>query len=138
MTDSNTTNSQTNAENNDSQTENSRQEKSETARMLENGVKLIGERIVPGASLLMDGQIVEGAAHAAVGFGARMVFGVPGAVALMANSYTKSVTGKGILTHITEFIEKIEPARSSEKSDETTQATNSNSSGSSTGTPPIN
>ncbi|MFY9346648.1 MAG: DUF6072 family protein, partial [Orrella sp.] len=42
---------------------------------LSNGAKLLGETIVPGASLLMDGKFANGAAHAAVGLGAKMALG---------------------------------------------------------------
>jgi hypothetical protein len=36
-------------------------------QVVENGVKLVGERILPGSSLMMDGDIKGGLAHAAVG-----------------------------------------------------------------------
>lgn len=35
--------------------------------MMDNAVKLLGEAFVPGASLLMDGKIVEGSIHLVAG-----------------------------------------------------------------------
>ena len=42
---------------------------------MENAVKLVGEMIVPGASLLIDGKILQGGAHAVVGSIARAALG---------------------------------------------------------------
>ena len=50
--------------------------------MLTNGVKLVGETMLPGASLLMDGNLVNGAAHAAIGVAAA-TFVAPWAVLLV-------------------------------------------------------
>src|SRR3954447_14881654 len=44
-------------------------------QVVENGVKLVGERILPGTSLMMDGDIKGGLAHAALGLLARAAFG---------------------------------------------------------------
>ena len=35
--------------------------------VINNGIKLVGETMLPGASLLLDGNLVNGAAHVAVG-----------------------------------------------------------------------
>lgn len=68
--------------------------------MLTNGVKLVGETMLPGASLLMDGNVVQGAAHLAVG-AAAAAFVAPWAVVLVvADSFSKSVSGKHIWDHI--------------------------------------
>ena len=68
-----------------------------------NGVKLLGEIIAPGASLVMDGRVREGTAHFAAGLGARLLLGGPALVlaslAVRANSFSKSVTDKAIHEH---------------------------------------
>jgi len=65
-------------------------------RTLTNGVKLIGEAFLPGASLLMDGKLAEGAAHAVVGIGARLALGPIGALVVAADSFSKSVADKNL------------------------------------------
>ena len=68
--------------------------------MLTNGVKLVGETMLPGASLLMDGNLVNGAAHVAVG-AAAAAFVAPWAVLLVvADSFSKSVSGKNLWDHV--------------------------------------
>lgn len=68
--------------------------------VINNGVKLIGETMLPGASLLLDGNLVNGAAHAAVGVAAA-TFVAPWAVLLVvADSFSKSVSGKNLWDHI--------------------------------------
>lgn len=63
----------------------------------QNAVKLVGEAFVPGASLLMDGQILQGGAHLIVGAAARVFLGPIGWALVIANSYATSTTGKGLL-----------------------------------------
>jgi len=68
--------------------------------MLTNGVKLVGETMLPGASLLMDGNFVNGAAHVAAG-AAAVAFVAPWAVLLVvADSFSKSVSGKNLWDHV--------------------------------------
>jgi hypothetical protein len=67
--------------------------------VLTNGAKLVGEAVLPGASLLMDGQFLSGAAHAVVGIGARLAIGPAAVVLVCADSFSKSVTDKTLLTH---------------------------------------
>lgn len=67
-----------------------------------NAVKLVGEAFVPGASLLLDGKIVEGGAHALLGAAARAFLGPVGLALVIANSYAKSTTGKNLLKQFTE------------------------------------
>ncbi len=64
---------------------------------MENAVKLVGEALVPGASLLMDGKILAGGAHVLAGTVARLALGPLGLVLVAANSYSTSSTGKGLL-----------------------------------------
>jgi hypothetical protein len=68
----------------------------EDLRTITNGVKLIGEAILPGTSLLMDGKFSEGATHAVVGIGARLAFGPIGALVVAADSFSKSVNDKNL------------------------------------------
>jgi hypothetical protein len=62
-----------------------------------NAVKLLGEAVLPGASLILDGNVVSGGAHLLVGALAGAAFGPIGVVLAMANSYARSTTGKGLL-----------------------------------------
>ena len=63
----------------------------------ENAVKLVGEVFVPGASLLMDGKILPGGAHLLAGVLAKAVLGPVGLALVVANSFSKSTTGKSLL-----------------------------------------
>jgi hypothetical protein len=68
--------------------------------VINNGVKLVGETMLPGASLFLDGNLVNGAAHTAAA-AAAMYFMAPWAVVLVvADSFSKSVTGKNVWEHI--------------------------------------
>jgi hypothetical protein len=69
-------------------------------QVVENGVKLVGERILPGTSLMMDGDIKGGLTHAALGLLARAAFGPVAWFAVAADSYSRSVTGKGLIGHL--------------------------------------
>jgi hypothetical protein len=70
--------------------------------VLSNGVKLVGESLIPGASLLMDGKFVEGAAHTLVGLGARAALGPIGLVVVCTDSFSKSVTNKSLYDYASE------------------------------------
>ena len=76
------------------------------ASVFANGIKMVGEAIVPGASLLMDGRLGNGAAHALVGLGARALLGPIGVVLVAADSYSKSVSGKYLWNHIGSLFDK--------------------------------
>jgi hypothetical protein len=68
----------------------------DSLRTITNGVKLVGEAILPGTSLLMDGKFAEGAGHVVVGVGARIVLGPIGALVVAADSFSKSVADKNL------------------------------------------
>lgn len=68
--------------------------------VVENGVKLVGETLLPGTSLMIDGDIKGGLGHAALGILATAAFGPLAWVAIAADSYARSVTGKTLLEHI--------------------------------------
>ncbi|MBW8874175.1 MAG: hypothetical protein JF614_04370 [Acidobacteria bacterium] len=65
--------------------------------ILARGLKLAGETVAPGASLLLDGEVASGVAHLVVGTLARMAFGPVGVLLVAADSYSKSVSGKSLL-----------------------------------------
>ena len=71
---------------------------------LNNGVKLIGEYVMPGASLILDGKIGPGALHLAAGLLGRAILGPPGWILVAANSYSRSCTNKGLLEHAREQV----------------------------------
>lgn len=61
-------------------------------------VKIAGEALVaPGASLILDGKLGSGAMHVVGGMLARWAFGPVGWLLVAADSYTRSVHGKGIV-----------------------------------------
>lgn len=67
----------------------------------DNAIKLLGEAFVPGASLLMDGHVASGAVHAVVGTWARVALGPVGLALVVANSFSKSATGKNLIKQFT-------------------------------------
>jgi len=72
-----------------------------TNQTTDNAIKLLGEAFVPGASLLMDGQVASGALHAVIGTWARVALGPLGLALVVANSFSKSVTGKNLVKQFT-------------------------------------
>ncbi|MBA4741461.1 MAG: hypothetical protein H2060_01975 [Azoarcus sp.] len=70
------------------------------ADRITNAAKLVGESVLPGASLMMDGKLANGAVHALLGFGARALAGPAGIVLIAADSYSKSVSDKYLWDHI--------------------------------------
>ncbi len=67
---------------------------------LKTGVDFASELIVPGGSNLVEGNYVQGAIHVALGLIARSMFGLPGLIAVSANSFTKATTGRHIHEHL--------------------------------------
>jgi hypothetical protein len=71
-----------------------------TSEVIKNGAMLVGDvAILPGVSLLAEGNLKSGTLHVVGGLLARAVFGPIGWVAVAADAYTKSVTGKNIFDH---------------------------------------
>jgi hypothetical protein len=69
-------------------------------RILINGVKAVADvGILPGASLLADGDVKSGALHAVGGLLAGFVFGPIGWLAFSADAFSKSVSGKNLHQH---------------------------------------
>ena len=76
---------------------------SEEIQKITNSVKLVGETLLPGASLLMDGDIKKGAAHTIVGLVARSLLGPVGWGLVAANSFAKSVSDKSIIDYASDI-----------------------------------
>jgi len=70
-----------------------------------NGVKIISDvAVLPGSSLLVEGKILEGSAHAIVGHVAMRLIGPVGWVLVAANSYSKSSSGLGLYEHFSDLV----------------------------------
>lgn len=70
----------------------------------------MGETFVPGASLLMDGEVTNGIAHAVVGFSAVRALGAFGPLGLLVvavDSYSKSVTNKYLVEHVVGGVKSV-------------------------------
>src|SRR5687767_10603764 len=68
-----------------------------------NGAKVLGELgVLPGASLLIDGEVKSGTVHAVGGVLAGLVLGPIGWFAIAADSFSKSVSGRHIHEHFFE------------------------------------
>lgn len=76
---------------------------SDSMTTISNGMKLAGEALLPGASLLMDGNFKSGAVHAIVGVGARAILGPFAAVVVAADSFSRSVADR----HLWEYLPKV-------------------------------
>ncbi|MGA9768411.1 MAG: DUF6072 family protein [Blastocatellia bacterium] len=70
------------------------------SQALKTGVEFASELVVPGGSNLVEGNYVQGAIHVVLGIVARSVFGLPGLIAVSANSFTKATTGRHIYEHL--------------------------------------
>jgi hypothetical protein len=67
-----------------------------------NGVKAVGEAfVVPGASLILDGNVKGGALHFAGAYVARALLGPIGWALVAADSFSVSVSGKNLYEHFT-------------------------------------
>jgi len=77
-----------------------------------NTVKLLGELIIPGASLLVDGDIKYGVGHLVVGLVARALLGPLGLALVNVNSFSQSVSDKGLIDHTTDILSFERPRAS--------------------------
>lgn len=69
-------------------------------RILVNGVKAIADvGVLPGSSLLIDGDVKSGALHAIGGLLAGAIFGPIGWLAFSADAFSKSVSGRNLHRH---------------------------------------
>lgn len=89
----------------------------ESLPVLTNGAKLFGETFIPGASLIMDGKVVNGAVHAVLGLGARAALGPVGFAVVAADSYSKSVTDKHLWDHVNDIYARVRDRRKADAVD---------------------
>jgi len=84
---------------------------------VQNAIKLLGEAMLPGASLLMEGKILTGGAHLIVGAIAKAALGPVGVALVVANSFSLSSTGKSLLKQLTQMGDssKQDPAKAAAK-----------------------
>lgn len=66
-------------------------------------VKLVGEGLLPGASLMLEGNIKSGTLHLLGGIVGRAVFGPVGWFYAAADSYSQAQTGKHFHQHFTNY-----------------------------------
>lgn len=72
-----------------------------TGEVVGRGVRLLAEAgVAPGASRFLDGEIRSGFAHLGLGILGRALLGPVGVALVAANSYSRSVTGKGLTGHL--------------------------------------
>ena len=69
-----------------------------------NTIKLVGEILVPGASLLVDSDIKTGVGHLVVGLAARSLLGRLGLAVVNVNSFAQSVSDKSLFDHTAEIL----------------------------------
>jgi len=68
---------------------------------LTNGIRLTGETLLaPGASLLLQGRIVNGGLHLIAGVAARALIGPVGWFIVAANSYSEAASGQNLLQQV--------------------------------------
>jgi len=60
---------------------------------LKTGLAFASEVVIPGGSNLLSGNYKQGLIHMGLGFVAGALFGLPGAIMVAANSFTRSTTG---------------------------------------------
>jgi hypothetical protein len=64
------------------------------------GVGFAGETFIPGAANLVKGDYGQAGVHFLAGMAARALFGIPGVIAVSANSLVKAHTGKHLTEHL--------------------------------------
>lgn len=72
----------------------------ESMNGLKTGLAFASELVVPGASNLLNGDYKAAGIHALAGVVAGTLFGVPGAIAVAANSFTRATTGRSLVEHL--------------------------------------
>ena len=77
----------------------------ENVQTVKTGLQFVSEAVIPGGSNLVNGDLKQAAIHAVLGIIAGAVFGLPGALLVAANSFTKATTGH----HIHEALNIGEP-----------------------------
>ncbi len=90
---------------------------------LQAGVDFASELIIPGGSNLVEGDFKQGAIHAVLGLVAKSMFGLPGLIAVSANSFSKATTGRHLYEHLGLGARPGEEARADDEAVAPVQAT---------------
>src|SRR3954470_21031583 len=77
---------------------------------IKTGAQLVGEGLLTGSSHLLNNDVREFALHAVLGLAARAAWGLPGAIAISANSFVKARTGQHIHEHLLRVLPPSPPA----------------------------
>lgn len=72
----------------------------ENMQGLKTGLAFASELVVPGTSNLWNGDYKTAGVHILAGVVAGTLFGVPGLIAVAANSFTKATTGRTLVEHL--------------------------------------
>lgn len=72
----------------------------EITEHLHTAVKVTGEVLVPGGSNLVKGDFQNAWIYTVLGFAAKSVFGLPGLLAVSADSLSKAVTDRHLHEHL--------------------------------------
>jgi hypothetical protein len=75
----------------------------EDIHSIKTGVQISSEILIPGGSNLIKGDFQQAGIHAGLSFIARILFGLPGAVVVSANSISKAMTGRHLHEHLTDL-----------------------------------
>jgi hypothetical protein len=67
---------------------------------LKTGIEFASELAVPGGSNLVGGNLVQGGIYVVLGIVAKSIFGLPGLIAVSADSFTKATTGRHLYEHL--------------------------------------
>lgn len=68
----------------------------ENVQTVKTGLQFVSEAVIPGGSNLVNGDLKQAAIHAVLGIVAGSIFGLPGALMIAANSFTRATTGRHI------------------------------------------
>jgi hypothetical protein len=74
------------------------------------GIKLVGEAVAPGTSLLLDGDVGLGSIYLVGGWIAKKALGPIGWFLVAADSYSRSVTGRNLIDHVRAQVRGERPA----------------------------
>lgn len=77
----------------------------ENVQTVKTGLQFVSEAVIPGGSNLVNGDLKQAAIHAVLGIVAGSIFGLPGALIVAANSFTRATTGR----HLYEAMNVGEP-----------------------------
>ena len=94
----------------------------DSPQALKTGVDFASELVVPGGSNLVEGNYVQGAIHVVLGIVAKSMFGLPGLIAVSANSFTKATTGRHIHEHLGLGVGQKQKEQTGQKASDSSQS----------------